>query len=646
MHETRLLRQFVENGGEAVFSELVEQYGALVYGVARRQTGDHELAKEIVQNVFAILARKASRLVSNHNLPGWLHRTAVLESANACRRERTRRTHMREFQENFVLQEQGRDSWKDALPIVDAAINDLSDRDRNVILLRFFEEKSFREIGQAIGRSEDAGRKRVGKALTTLCRMLRKRGVGLSTGCLGGLLSSLSTTPLPAGTVSLISAGACQASAGVAHSVLYLNTLQTMTQTKVALTTAAIFIVPIGIQLHQLKDQREEMADLREQLLDREQIAIARPNNAEGRAGQLPPGPANIDWAKIGDAEGLRECIQVLRALEYPEPIIRDIVSGAVDRLFAQRFAKLRKRPQPYKYWNPRSRTAPLGSWEELEQLLDLKRERRDLLVSLLGHDRLSDDKDLESSGHTSEQALSFLQQEKQELVRAVHDALRQIEDHARDASRGLLTTEEKESLSAWRMHMEEKLRLELSDEEWEQYELRMSPRAAQIQANLTYFDASEKEYEAIYHANRQFEERYPPGQSPSDDPGYLAEKRLAREEMEAEISNTLGEVRYAEYKIMNRGDYQFLATWVDRYAKPRELISEVIDLQDQAVARADQLKASGNAPREQLDVIKSEAESAIRTILGDETFDAYINEHGWWVNRIDTATQNLIRLD
>ena len=76
MNETHeWLAEYVKNGSEPAFRELVRHYLNLVYSTAvRLVNGDTHLAEDIAQTVFADLARKARRLPDNVMLGGWLHR--------------------------------------------------------------------------------------------------------------------------------------------------------------------------------------------------------------------------------------------------------------------------------------------------------------------------------------------------------------------------------------------------------------------------------------------------------------------------------------------------------------------------------------------------------------------------------------------
>ncbi len=75
MNDAQLLQSFAKQKSEAAFRTLVERHLPLVFGTARRMTGENALAEDIAQTVFILLSRKASRLGRNIVLSGWLYRT-------------------------------------------------------------------------------------------------------------------------------------------------------------------------------------------------------------------------------------------------------------------------------------------------------------------------------------------------------------------------------------------------------------------------------------------------------------------------------------------------------------------------------------------------------------------------------------------
>jgi hypothetical protein len=55
MHDADLIREFVQDGSDTAFAELVQRHVDLVFSAARRQLGDAHLAEEVTQSVFCLL---------------------------------------------------------------------------------------------------------------------------------------------------------------------------------------------------------------------------------------------------------------------------------------------------------------------------------------------------------------------------------------------------------------------------------------------------------------------------------------------------------------------------------------------------------------------------------------------------------------
>jgi len=77
--DRELLREYLEEGSEPAFQTLVERHLDLVFATTLRGLNQVEAAREITQNVFIALARKAPWLRGDLSVAGWLHRTALLE---------------------------------------------------------------------------------------------------------------------------------------------------------------------------------------------------------------------------------------------------------------------------------------------------------------------------------------------------------------------------------------------------------------------------------------------------------------------------------------------------------------------------------------------------------------------------------------
>jgi len=200
----QLLTDYVA-GSDPAFGELVSRYVGLVYSAAVRLVdGDTHLAEDVTQTVFVDLARKAGTLSRGVMLGGWLHRHTCFVAAKTMRRERRRRDRKRQAVEMNELQDHSQANLSQVAPVIDEAINQLNAEDRTAILLRFFEQRDLRSVGEILGSTEDAARKRVARALEKLHVLLKHRGVALSAATLGTALATEAVTATPAAMATAI----------------------------------------------------------------------------------------------------------------------------------------------------------------------------------------------------------------------------------------------------------------------------------------------------------------------------------------------------------------------------------------------------------------------------------------------------------
>src|ERR1017187_1747873 len=229
-----LLREFAATESEAAFAALVERHVNLVYSTALRRVGGAHTAQEITQAVFIILARKAKSLGAKTILAGWLHQTARLTAANFLRGEIRRQNREQEAYMQSTLNEPDANVWPQIAPLLDDALDKLGERDRNAIVLRFFENKNLREVGTALGASEDAAKMRVNRALEKLRKIFSKRGVAFSAAAIAGAVSANSVHAAPVGLAKTISVVAVAKGAAAGGSTLTLvkGALKIMAWTK------------------------------------------------------------------------------------------------------------------------------------------------------------------------------------------------------------------------------------------------------------------------------------------------------------------------------------------------------------------------------------------------------------------------------
>jgi RNA polymerase sigma factor (sigma-70 family) len=199
----QLLREFAQRRSEPAFRGLVHEYSPMVLATALRQLrGDHAAAQDVAQEVFSLLARKADQLESVV-LGAWLYRQTCRRAADHLRSQKRRR--MREMASAFVSKSPNPAEVLDSRQLareLDKALLSLATIDRDALVLRFFENRGHREIGKLLGLSEDATRKRIGRALDRLGGILERKGITAGSVCLGTVLESFGATPVSAAMVS------------------------------------------------------------------------------------------------------------------------------------------------------------------------------------------------------------------------------------------------------------------------------------------------------------------------------------------------------------------------------------------------------------------------------------------------------------
>ena len=277
----KLLADYAMNGSEPAFRELVSRYLNLVYSTAVRLVGgDAHLAQDAVQTVFVDLARNARTLPRNVMLGGWLHRHTCFVALKMMRGERRRKS--REKQALAINEEQdySEANLAQVAPVLDEAINQLGAEDRTAILLRFFEQRDLRSVGEALGSSENAAQKRVGRALEELRGLLKNRGVAFSAAALGTVLAGGAVTAAPAGlAVTISSVALTGAVAGTGTTLTFLK-LMTATQMKLSIGALVIAgVVTTFVIQHQTQEKlRADNESLRQQItqLQSDNLSLSR----------------------------------------------------------------------------------------------------------------------------------------------------------------------------------------------------------------------------------------------------------------------------------------------------------------------------------------------------------------------------------
>src|SRR6058998_467959 len=232
LNDNVLLKEYVEHGSDEAFATLVALHVNKVYSIALRHTRNAHQAEEITQAVFVLLARKSRQLGKRVILSGWLCRSARLSAVTFARSEIRRTRREQEAHMQNLLNESEPEVWPQIAPLLDTAMAGLSEADHDAVALRFFDGKSMKEIGAALGTSEDAVKMRVNRAVERLRIFFTRRGIVCSAAALTAAISANAVQAAPIGLAVTISTAAALSGTAIA-------TTATTTATKViALITA------------------------------------------------------------------------------------------------------------------------------------------------------------------------------------------------------------------------------------------------------------------------------------------------------------------------------------------------------------------------------------------------------------------------
>jgi RNA polymerase sigma factor (sigma-70 family) len=317
--DSTLLRRYAENRSERDFAELVHRHMNLVYSAALRQVnGDTHLAQDVTQLVFTDLARKSARLASHRVLAGWLFtstRFAAAKLVRTARRQQAREQEALLMQEHSHFAPDVHSDWERVRPVLDEALAELDQRDREAILLRYMGGCDFAQVGAQLSLSENAARMRVDRAVDKLRDLLARRGATSTAAALSLALASQAVVAAPAGLAATVT-GAALAGTGSAAALTFMS----LTKLQLALAGA---VLATGAGLYVVQEQqnaalRAELAGLSH--ANRAVSGLTAANlqleSTARRASDLQVGDAEL--VRLRDEVAARE--QSLQAKARPKP--------------------------------------------------------------------------------------------------------------------------------------------------------------------------------------------------------------------------------------------------------------------------------------------------------------------------------------
>jgi RNA polymerase sigma factor (sigma-70 family) len=335
--DVQLLRAYVD-GDEAAFREIVSRHTDLVYSAALRQVNSPDLAQDIAQSVFVDLVRKArevgERLTPGASLAGWLYRSTRFAVLNRLRDDSRRAKHERQAMEQLITDSSPAPDWERIRPILDEAMAELSDEDRDAVVLRYFKNHDFQTVGRAIGLSDDAAQKRVSRAVERLREFFSKRGMAIGASGLIVVVSANAVQAAPLALAASISTAAILTGSTTTTAIATKAIAMTFVQKTLVTATVAVALgagvyeAHLSTQLHQqVRTLQQQQAPLAGQIqqLQRERDELA--NRLSASANDSAKGSSAELLALRAEVTRLRRDSQELAELKTNDPAQAELKS-------------------------------------------------------------------------------------------------------------------------------------------------------------------------------------------------------------------------------------------------------------------------------------------------------------------------------
>ena len=366
-------------------------------------------------------------------------------------------------------------------------------------------------------------------------------------------------------------------------------------------------------------------------------IATRPTESRPAPAAAEPAKPAQSFGWRMVESEDYKKYIANLRAIGCPEETIRDIIKADVNKLFASRKQALNASTNKFEFWKAGNFFASIMDEEKIKQSQELAKEKRALLKELLGVEP-EEKPDLLGGMNPFESMLDFLPASKQTEVAEVFQKYQA--KMMKGFSGGAPDADDMKKMQATQKEMEAELGKLLTPQEFEDYQLRMSQTAMVMRMQLASFDPNEQEFRDIFKAKKKFDDEFGIYGMASQDKAEKEKYNAAKKELDAQMKQTLGDTRYADYERAQDWAYQAIYRVAERNSLPKDSAVKVYDMkkaaEDQAKTLRQDTTLSSEARTAALQGIRTETEASIRTVFGEKAWTSYQSQRGAsWLKNI-----------
>ena len=156
-NDFELVKNFL-NGDETAFNSIVRKYQKKIYWHARQMVGNHLDADEVTQEVLIVIFKKLRTFNFNSSLYTWIYKIVSTRSLNQLRKRQVKKFFFIDDEESEVELRDKKDIIEDItnrekLEKVNRVLQKLPPKQRQIFILRNFEQLSYDEIAKITGRS-------------------------------------------------------------------------------------------------------------------------------------------------------------------------------------------------------------------------------------------------------------------------------------------------------------------------------------------------------------------------------------------------------------------------------------------------------------------------------------------------------------
>lgn len=156
LSDAELISSFI-NGEEKAFNEIVRRYQKKIYYCIKRYVHEHDEADDILQNVFIKVYKNIKQFKGNSSFYTWIYRIATNESFTYIKIKKAR--NFIKIDENFEFKDEHENPEKEVEQnemkvLIQKGIDLLPEKQKQVFVLRYYEEMPFKEIAQIMKTSE------------------------------------------------------------------------------------------------------------------------------------------------------------------------------------------------------------------------------------------------------------------------------------------------------------------------------------------------------------------------------------------------------------------------------------------------------------------------------------------------------------